>query len=112
MERITASAVDSARRGRLLGPCAVALLVRQYRRGRDDVGEVLGDALALALGRSLEDRTTLARARWVSAFAEATSISEDGRLADAAREGIGVLSSEWPTLTIVGEAAASIDACL
>ena len=112
VERITSAAVEHARRREPSGPSALLLLIRQYEAGRDGVGDVLGDALALALDRHLEDRTTLARARWVATFAAATRISEDSRLADAAHAGIDALSSAWPDVTVVDEAAASIDACL
>jgi uncharacterized protein YyaL (SSP411 family) len=112
IEGITALVIDRAQRGDPLSPSGVVLLVRQYRAGRTGVDEVLGDGLARAVDRRLDDQTTIERARWVTAFAEATTVSEDPRLADAARAAIETLVGEWPSLTIVDEAGASIDACL
>jgi hypothetical protein len=110
--RIASAAVERARRGEPLGPSALTLLVRQYGAGQESVGDVLGDALAVALDRDRNDRSTMERARWVRAFAEAATISEDSRLADAAGSGIDALSREWPSLEAVDEAAAALDACL
>jgi hypothetical protein len=113
IEDITASIVERARRSEALPPSALTLLVRQYRAsGRADVAGVLGDALARALAQPIEAASRVERASWVSAFAEAMTVSEDARLGEAARGAIAALAAEWPSLVEVDEATASIDACL
>ena len=48
----------------------------------------------------------------MEAFAEAATLSDDGRLVDAVRDLIARLVAEWPSITSVDDAAVSIDACL
>ena len=113
METITARVLDAAARGERLDAVALTFLLRQYREAdRADVSETLGTALADALDRHTEESTTTARAGWLRLFAEASAISDDERLADAARALIAALVESWPAAVIVDEAATSIDACL
>jgi hypothetical protein len=113
MDTITAGVLAALARGEPLDAAALTFLLRQYRDGdRADLGDALGTALADALARYADDSGTLARAGWLRMFAEAAAISDDERLADAARALTATLVREWPVAAIVGEASASIDACL
>lgn len=110
---MTALVLERAKGGGALGPTALVFLLRRYRAtGRQDVCGVLGDTLAVALARHVDDRTTVERADWLMAFTEALALSDDTRLADAARDLIAALAGEWPSTTRVGPAAVSVDACL
>jgi hypothetical protein len=94
-------------------PAALRFLLRQYRdTDRADLGEPLGAALAVALDLHGEDTATVARANWLRLFAEAAAISDDPRVADAARALTAALVQEWPAVAEVHDAATSIDACL
>ena len=100
-------------RGHRPDPAALRFLLRQYRdTDRADLGAPLGAALADALDRHGDDTATVARANWLRLFAEAAAISDDPRVADAARGLTTALAQEWPLLTAVSDAATSIDACL
>jgi hypothetical protein len=139
IENVTATVLERAARGDALSPAALTFLVRRYRAtGQQDVCDVLGTALAVALERHGDDRGTAERAEWLRAFTEALTVSDDARLADAARSLIALLASEWPALsavegpalsavegpalsavegpgpstTRVAQAAAAVDACL
>jgi len=112
VEAISAAIVERARRGEPLAASGVTLLVRQYRRGCAGVGDVLGDALARALVDHRAEAATASRAAWAAAFAEAMTVSEDARLAEAVLAAVESLAAEWPALTCVDAAAVSIDACL
>ena len=112
-DSITATVLEYAAHGDVLHPVALTFLLRQYRAtGRPDVSDMLGEALALALARHVDHRSTSERAGWLLAFTEATAVSDDERLADAARDLIQVLAGEWPSIAVVDQAAASVDACL
>jgi hypothetical protein len=122
IENVTATVLERAARGDALSPAALTFLVRRYRAtGQQDVCDVLGNALAVALERHGDDRGTAERAEWLRAFTEALTVSDDARLADAARSLIALLASEWPaggverpgpSTTRVAQAAAAVDACL
>jgi hypothetical protein len=113
IERITASVLERAGRGDALSPSALLFLVRRYLAASEpDVSGVLGYALAAALDRSFDESSTLERAEWLRALVEAIAVSEDPRLAEAARGLIAGLAAEWPSLTKIGDAAPSIEAGL
>ncbi len=121
LDTITRRVLDAAARGDAMDAIALTFLLRRYRAVNDDpVDEALGaaldralsSALADALARHLDERDTAARAGWLTLFSEAATLSEDSRLVDAARELIAVLVAEWPSITVVGAGAVSIDACL
>ncbi len=113
LEAIAARLLDAIARDEPPGPTALTFLLRHYlATGREDLGEALGGALAGALARGAADPDVTARARWLTLYAEATTLSGDQRLLAAAGALVGSLRDEWPTLTAVAEAAASVDACL
>jgi hypothetical protein len=112
IERVTASVLERAERGDALSPSALLFLVRRYLAASEpDVSGVLGYALAAALDRTFDESPTLERAEWLRALVEAIAVSEDSRLAEAARGLIAGLAAEWPA-AIVADAAASVEACL
>jgi uncharacterized protein YyaL (SSP411 family) len=121
IERVTAVVVERAERGDALSPSALLFLVRRYLAASEpDVSGVLGHALAGALAQRFDGLSTADRAAWLRAFAEAVAVSEDPRLAEAARDLIAGLADEWPALSgvegrlaaVVADAAASVEACL
>ncbi len=128
---MTAAVLERAARGDALSPAALTFLVRRYRAtGQQDVCDVLGNALAVAIEQHGDDRATVDRAEWLRAFTEAMTVSDDARLADAARGVMALLAGAWPALsevegpalsevegaasatTRVAQAAAAVDACL
>ncbi len=112
IERVTAAVLERAARGDALSPAALTFLVRRYRAtGQQDVCDVLGNALAVAIEQHDEDRAPVDRADWLRAFTEAITVSDDARLADAAR-GVMALLAAAPSPTTVAQAAAAVDACL
>lgn len=112
-ETITSSILDAIARDRPVDGVALTFVLRQYHAtDRDDLRDSLGPALAAALSRHLDDRTTLGRAGWLTLFHDAAVVSDDERLRDAGAGLIAALTREWPAGRSVDEAAASIDACL
>lgn len=110
---LTGRVLAAVQRGDRPNPTSLRFLLRQYRDSdREDLGEPLGAALAVALDRHGDDTATVARANWLRLFAEAAAISDDPRVADAARALTAALVQEWPVLAEVHDAATSIDACL
>lgn len=110
---LTGRVLAAVQRGDRPNPTPLRFLLRQYRDSdREDLGEPLGAALAVALDRHADDTATVARANWLRLFAEAAAISDDPRVADAARALTAALVQEWPVLAEVYDAATSIDACL
>ena len=94
-------------------PTDLAFLLRHYRASdRDDVGDVLGDALAVGLTRYTHEATVRGRAEWLLLFRDALELTDDERLQSAAGFLIGSLARDTPSLTQVADACASIDACL
>jgi hypothetical protein len=113
IERVTAVVLERAGHGDALSPSALLFLVRRYLAASEpDVSGVLGYGLAAALERSFDQSSTLERAEWLRALVEAIAVSEDPRLAEAARGLIAGLAAEWPSLTKIGDAAPSIEAGL
>ena len=105
--------VGAVGRDEALGPGALTFLLRHYlATGREDLGDAVGGALAGALPRGTGERDVIARAEWLTLFAEATALSDDERLVAAAAGLVLGLREEWPSAMQVAEAAASVDACL
>src|SRR6185295_20273761 len=99
IERVTAVVLERAARGEALSSSALLFLVRRYLAASEpDVSGVLGYALAAALERSFDESSTLERAEWLRALVEAVAVSEDPRLAEAARGLIAGLAAEWPSM--------------
>src|SRR5262245_9353515 len=95
-----------------IGAHALLLLLRRYHAGaRDDIGDVLGRALAAALETHTSDRSTGARAAWLAVFVEASSLSDDERLIGAVGALATGLRELWRSHRI-DERAAAIGGCL
>jgi hypothetical protein len=113
LDDMTRRVLDRASTPDQLDALGALFLVRQYRAtGHPDVSARLEQALGAALARDLREESTLPRARWLRLFVEASTVSVDTRLLDAARDLVTALSGEWPRAVFVDEAAASVDACL
>jgi hypothetical protein len=92
---------------------ALLFLLRRFQAtGRDDLNDALGIALASALARHTSDSSTFDRAAWLQLFAEATSVSDDERLAEATRALMVSLRGDWNLpAAAIESTAASVDAC-
>jgi mannose/cellobiose epimerase-like protein (N-acyl-D-glucosamine 2-epimerase family) len=98
-------------------PVALTLLVRRY--GATDRAD-LADALGPALGRAVERERLHESAAgqpghdpaWLTLFAEASALSDDARLRDAAADLMTRLRQRWGRSQAVEPLALSVDACL
>ena len=96
-------------------PDAIALifLLRHFAAtDRDDVREMLGQALTAALERYADEPSVAGRAAWLSLFRDAASLSDDERLPDAAGHLVASLRRDWRSKMSVADATHSIEACL
>ncbi len=113
LDIVAARLLDAIARGESLSAIGLTFLLRHYlATGRDDLGEAIGDGLAAALAQATEAVGVTARASWLVLFVEATALSDDVRLTDAAALLVTGLRDEWAAANDVAEAAASVDACL
>jgi len=105
--------LDDLARGTEVDAVALSFLLRRYAAtGSDELGDVLGAALSRALAEHVMDTSTTARADWLTLFVDALELSDDGRLREAAAQVVSSLKREWATATRVGDASASLEACL
>ncbi len=94
-------------------PTDLAFLLRHYRASdREDVGDALGEALAVGLTKYALDPSVQRRAEWLLLFRDAIDLSDDERLQPAVSVLIASLARDMPSLTQVVDACTSIDACL
>jgi hypothetical protein len=94
-------------------PAAATLLLRRYvATGRDDLRDALGPALAGALEASDVERDSSRRSEWLALFVEASALSDDDRLRDAAGALVGALRAHWPSRGDIAPAMRSVGACL
>jgi uncharacterized protein YyaL (SSP411 family) len=104
--------------GEPVEPLALTLLLRQYcATDRADLAEALGPALARAAeGESQSLESTRSQpghdADWLTLLVEASAVSDDARLRDAAADLITRLRQSWSQSQAVEPVALSIDACL
>jgi hypothetical protein len=80
--------------------------------GRDDLRDALGPALAGALEASSVERDSSRRSEWLALFVEASALSDDDRLRDAAGALVGALRALWPSRGDIAPAMRSVGACL
>jgi len=94
-------------------PIVLVFLLRHFAAtDRDDIREMLGEALTDALDRYGDDSSFPRRAAWLSLFREAAALSDDERLAAAASGLIESLRHDWRSTASVADAMQSVDACL
>src|SRR5258706_8843002 len=96
-------------------PDAIALifLLRHFAAtDRDDVREILGQALTAALERYADEPSVAGRAASLSLFRDAAALSDDERLRDAAGCLVASLRRDWRSRMSVADATRSIEACL
>ena len=99
--------------GTAVTPAALTFLLHEYRAtDRPDLGDGLGQALAVALDRYATDVTVVERAGWLTLFVETLAIADDERLRAAVEDLLWQLRSAWSVTTQVDEGAISVDACL
>jgi hypothetical protein len=96
-------------------PDAVALtfLLRHFAAtDRDEVRELLGQALTAALERYAIEPSVAGRADWLSMFRDAAALSDDERLPAAAGWLVASLRRDWRSTISVADATDAIEACL
>jgi hypothetical protein len=104
--------LDALAREEPIPPRALQLLLRRYQSGeRDDIGEVVGGALAAALDAHLTDAAVPARVAWLELFVEASTLSDDERLPLVIERLIADLRHGWAASKL-DERVAAIGACL
>ena len=110
--KLEGAVLDALAREEPIPPRALQLLLRRYQSGaREDIGEVVGGALASALDAHLADAAVPVRVAWLELFVEASTLSDDERLPRAIEGLVVDLRREW-TAPRLDERVAAIDACL
>lgn len=70
-------------------PAVLLFLLAQYvRDGREDVRDAVEAGLARGLMTAAAERDPRTRCRWLGVFAEACTVSDDGRIAEAVQTGL------------------------
>jgi hypothetical protein len=104
--------LEAIARGESLDATALLFLLRRYRATlRDDLGDAVGRALALALDAPDRDAAIAERAAWLTLFVEASALTDDERLPLAIRDLVTELRAGWASPSIE-QAAAAVGACL
>ena len=110
---LTGRVVESLARNDDVDAMALMFLIRRYiATKRDDLANALGLALTRALDRDARAESLEARARWLTLFAEAATVSEDERIGVAAADLVSWLRQCWGRVEEVEQLMLSIDACL
>jgi hypothetical protein len=113
IDRVEHDVLRALARGDPPMPASLSFLLRRYLVSeRHDIGDRVGQGLAVALTRYHEAAPTIERADWLRLFVEAALASDDDRISGAIAELVEALSAEWPTHDGIERAGASIDACL
>jgi hypothetical protein len=113
LEEVAARAVAAIAGEEPLDPVIPSFLLRLYLDAdRPSLRDALGLALARALDVAATETAVIARAAWLTLLVEATAIAEDDRIRPAATALIAGLRASWPGQSRIGEAAASVEACL
>jgi len=112
IEWLTDRSLDALRREESIDPHALTLLLRRYAgTARADIADALGLGLARALDdsrRAPPERT----AEWLSVFIEASAMSDDERVRQAAADLVSTLRAQWSDTRPVEQLARSVDARL
>ena len=115
---ITERVLSALANDEAVDPVALMLLLRRYcSTDRADLADALGPALARAVEREpAPPESTTSQpdhdAYWLTLLVEASAVSDDARLRDAAAGLISHLRQRWGRSQAVEPVALSIDACL
>ena len=120
VEWITERTLEALARDGHAPPQALSLLLRQYARGRQGVGDALGAGLAVAMDEatneapadSCHDGAADLDAQWLMLFIEAAGLSEDERLLETVAALVSRIERRWPSHGRLAPAMQSLDACL
>jgi hypothetical protein len=120
VEWITERTLEALARDGHAPPQALSLLLRQYSRGRGELGDALGAALAVAMDEARNNASSDASdnagadldAQWLMLFIEAAGVSEDERLLETVAALVSRIERRWPSHGRLAPAMRSLDACL
>jgi len=108
-----AEAVLDALRERQPDAISLIFLLRHFAATeREDVRELLGDALTVALASHADEPSVGGRAAWLTLFREAAVLSDDERLGAAAGDLVASLRRDWRSNATVADASYSVETCL
>ena len=112
IDRVTTTVLEALARDEAPTAPAVRFLLRRYAAtGREEIRGALEPALA----RGLDEWPQAANddhPEWLLLFAEASAVSDDDRLRNAAADLTAILRKAWGRESRVAAAAASVDGCL
>jgi uncharacterized protein YyaL (SSP411 family) len=113
LDALAARVSDALGDGIPVDATSLIFLLREYvNTERPGLQDSLGAALATALEQAAAEPTIAGRAAWLTLFTEVNAVAEDERVVEAARALVRQLRTAWPETWRVGDAAASIEACL
>jgi uncharacterized protein YyaL (SSP411 family) len=113
IEWVTAAAVAIVVRGDCPPAAALMFLLRRYTRtDRADLRDALEAGLARLVESAAAPGPVLESAGTLELFSEAAAMSDDERLRESALALIASLQGDWGQHDEVGDAAASVNACL
>ena len=112
LESLTETILRTGSRSGPMDPAALTFLLRRYAAtGRDDVRLAVEQGLTAALETDL-NADGPSSPEWIRMFAEAVTVTDDDRIADAIVAGVSGLRRTWPSRGSTADAMRTIDACL
>jgi hypothetical protein len=112
VQRLESCLVETIERGDALDANALLFLLRRYQLTlRDDLGDAVGRALALATSGYGAEASVEGRSAWLALFAEASTLSDDERIGQAMADLVTELREAWRSPSIE-QAMSAIGACL
>jgi hypothetical protein len=110
---VTGAVAEALEKAERIGPAALTFLLSRYRTtGRADLQALLEQALTHALEEYTVEETTIGRARWLTMFAGAVTVSGDDRLRAAGDRLAKTLRGEWGGEVSIEACAPGLDACM
>lgn len=112
LDSLTETILRTGSRGGPMDPAALTFLLRRYAAtGRDDVRLAVEQGLTAALESNL-NADAPPSPEWIRMFAEAATVTDDDRIAEAIVAGVSGLRRSWPSRGSIAGAMRTIDACL